>query len=229
VASKFQGFYIVIGVGVEKYSLADTQISIREAVEAVKARIKLGTDRIIRYQDLDFNTIDSAVILNQDEQRIFEKEINSLDLAVFITHTDKLFQQVTAVTNYSPASLFELMDLIKEFCLDQLRKNYISEELLAEFEETMQSLYDCNYKEGMLKYRYQEACRYLFAKVTAEKQNQSQKPIRSAEQYIHDHFNEPITLEEVAEAVGYVDAKYFSKTFSKSVGLKPTEYRRLYS
>jgi two-component system response regulator YesN len=38
--------------------------------------------------------------------------------------------------------------------------------------------------------------------------------------------NLPISL--IAEEVGYTDPKYFSKTFYKLVGLKPTEYRKLY-
>lgn len=32
----------------------------------------------------------------------------------------------------------------------------------------------------------------------------------------------------IAEEVGYMDSKYFSKSFYKLVGLKPTEYRKLY-
>ncbi|MCF0134240.1 MAG: response regulator [Blautia sp.] len=33
---------------------------------------------------------------------------------------------------------------------------------------------------------------------------------------------------EIAEEVGYTDAKYFSKSFQKAVGLKPSAYRRMY-
>ena len=36
------------------------------------------------------------------------------------------------------------------------------------------------------------------------------------------------TINEVAELVGYTDAKYFSKTFNKLVGLKPSVYRKMY-
>lgn len=36
------------------------------------------------------------------------------------------------------------------------------------------------------------------------------------------------TVYEIAESVGYRDVKYFSQQFTKNVGMKPTEYRKLY-
>lgn len=36
------------------------------------------------------------------------------------------------------------------------------------------------------------------------------------------------SINEIAEMVGYGDPKYFSKLFNKVVGLKPSEYRKLY-
>lgn len=36
------------------------------------------------------------------------------------------------------------------------------------------------------------------------------------------------TIYEIAEKVGYRDAKFFSQQFTKTVGIKPTEYRKLY-
>lgn len=38
-----------------------------------------------------------------------------------------------------------------------------------------------------------------------------------------------LSVSKIAEGIGYSDAKYFSKLFVKVVGMKPTEYRRLYS
>ena len=36
-------------------------------------------------------------------------------------------------------------------------------------------------------------------------------------------------MSQISLSVGYKDAKYFSKLFTKTVGLKPNEYRKLYS
>jgi two-component system response regulator YesN len=36
------------------------------------------------------------------------------------------------------------------------------------------------------------------------------------------------TIYDIAYKVGYKDAKFFSQQFAKTVGIKPTEYRKLY-
>lgn len=38
-----------------------------------------------------------------------------------------------------------------------------------------------------------------------------------------------LTIKEIASLVGYLDEKYYSKLFKKTTGIKPTEYRRIYS
>ena len=37
-----------------------------------------------------------------------------------------------------------------------------------------------------------------------------------------------LPIADVASQVGYTDSRYFSKTFTKVVGLKPSTYRKLY-
>ena len=37
-----------------------------------------------------------------------------------------------------------------------------------------------------------------------------------------------MSINEIAEAVGYQDAKYFSRIFRKQVCIKPSEYRQLH-
>lgn len=115
-------------------------------------------------------------------------------------------------------------------------------------------------------------------KIKEDKKQKDTKPIRMAKQYIQEHYNCPITLEEVSgfagfspsyfstlfkkesgtnfqeylsevrmnkakdllketnltvagicEQVGYSDLKHFTKNFKRVAGIKPNEYRKLYS
>lgn len=47
--------------------------------------------------------------------------------------------------------------------------------------------------------------------------NEAIRPIRIAKQYIHKHFSEPITLEDVCDATGF-SVSYFSAMFKKETG-----------
>lgn len=38
-----------------------------------------------------------------------------------------------------------------------------------------------------------------------------------------------LSIKEIAAKVGYLDEKYYSKLFKKATGIKPSEYRRIYS
>jgi Response regulator containing CheY-like receiver domain and AraC-type DNA-binding domain len=50
--------------------------------------------------------------------------------------------------------------------------------------------------------------------------------INAAKEMLRDS---PMTVYKIADAVGYRDSKFFSQQFTKIVGIKPTEYRRIYS
>lgn len=49
------------------------------------------------------------------------------------------------------------------------------------------------------------------------------KPVRQAKQYIHDHYGENVTLEDVAALAGF-NAAYFSTLFKKESGVNFLEY-----
>lgn len=49
--------------------------------------------------------------------------------------------------------------------------------------------------------------------------------INAAKRYLR---NTNMTINEIAESVGYADARYFSKVFIKDTGIKPKDYRKFY-
>ncbi|MDF2511149.1 MAG: response regulator [Herbinix sp.] len=274
---KFNGFYVTIGIGVEKNSITGTKDTIREAVAAIKCRIKKGTNRIIDYRELNYRQIKVEDIFTEGIKRQFENELEAMDIQAFISDFDKIANDVHMMVNYSPVLIFELMEKLKEITIDIWKRNKIQENIINDFEQQMQFILDCNIREELLLRNFIETYQRYFERVIDDKRNTSQLPIRKAKQFINENYMRQITLEEVAEAielspayfstvfkkeiginfsdyliscriesakdklkngnlpvnliaeeVGYVDAKYFSKTFYKLVGLKPTEYRKLY-
>ena len=56
-----------------------------------------------------------------------------------------------------------------------------------------------------------------------QKRQEDTRPIRTAKQYIQEHADEPLTLEEVSRVVGF-NASYFSSLFKKETGQNFVEY-----
>ena len=65
--------------------------------------------------------------------------------------------------------------------------------------------------------------RKLMNEALESRQAEQFRPIRLAKQYIHEHFSDPITLEEVAEAAGF-SGSYFSTYFKKETGMGFNQY-----
>ena len=57
------------------------------------------------------------------------------------------------------------------------------------------------------------------------KQYQTDLRIRYSKQMLLD---KQYTMEDIAEAVGYNDVKYFSRVFKQVSGISPGEYRKKY-
>ena len=60
-------------------------------------------------------------------------------------------------------------------------------------------------------------------KIFAERESNSIRPVRLAQQYIQNHYQEPISLEEVSEKVG-LSAAYFSVLFKREAGTGFAKY-----
>lgn len=63
----------------------------------------------------------------------------------------------------------------------------------------------------------------LLTQTLQQRQNEKLRPIRLAKQYIQEHYADPITLEEVAEASGF-SGSYFSTIFKKETGKGFNQY-----
>ncbi len=87
------------------------------------------------------------------------------------------------------------------------------ERVLAEFDHRCGQCSTVRELFGALE-RLQQS---LLAAALEKQRNQAGQPIRLAKQYIQKHFSQPITLEEVSEAIGF-SPSYFSTLFKRETG-----------
>jgi len=273
--SNLECYKVTIGLSSERSDIGEIRFAIAEACQAVQNRIKLGVDKIISSNHL--NSIEAkpisdyltpyhktllASIENYSDVN-FEQAINdiysvfmtngNLDYSVCYEIADSIVDFFTEHQSYNKSGFSKQVALIKTQCMHATSvsalKNILKSKLGSWLKKGLQSV-----------------------------ELLSKRPIRTAIEYINKHFNEKITLEDianivdlnpvyistlfkketgsnfstyllniriskaksllkegndtiaaVAEKVGYKDARFFSQTFTKEVGVKPVVFRRLHS
>ena len=267
--------YCYITMGISSASDDLFQASFQEAHIAVMSRITLGKDRMIDYNGLSRFRLKLNKSHHLDQ---FGTYIDTLNIAGIEKALTQLLQEISD-ESASPVSIFDLfislVCLLDEHLTDLYKKNeavftfprkqYISQiHNAASKEELVQSMKQIMIREitSYEKFQYNKDSRY----------------ISLAKQYIYDHIDQNITLNDVADMlfinpsyfstlfrretgetfsnymtsmrmkrskellknlkysisdvsrmVGYQDSKYFSKVFQKTVGIKPSQYRKLYT
>ncbi|MFV0351933.1 MAG: response regulator [Oscillospiraceae bacterium] len=80
----------------------------------------------------------------------------------------------------------------------------------------------CSTLDGVLECLTQTIL-ITFSAALQTKSEEEGKPVRSVKQHISSHYNQPITLEQMAELAGF-NASYFSTLFKKETGQTFSEY-----
>ena len=271
----FEQYEVTIGVGKEKTEFSEIRFSIREANHAAGNRIKMGTGRLIYADSIGRMKEEEAVSRAKEYQdtllssmEIYSREnleqcINQI-YSDYMLREDLDFSYCYEVADWIVSFFFEHMDMQKEE----------SRQLWRRLQSSCQNCYSITSLKNLLKTNlggYLEASRIAT-------EAESTRPIRQARQYIEEHYNEKIILEDIAEIVGlnpvyfsvlfkkeaginfsnylvnirmekakgmlrssnetiaaiaeqvgYKDSRYFSQTFTKTVGVKPALYRKLHS
>ena len=77
---KFNTFSITIGVGNPTASLNGVNTSIKQAIEAVKCRLKYGVNRIIYYKKIRFKCVAMDQIITDKDRRALGMQLKHLIL-----------------------------------------------------------------------------------------------------------------------------------------------------
>lgn len=275
--SIFGQMEITIGVGNVEESIDHLKDSFASAMLAVEERLIKGTGILIEgVETINARQFSSRILSEINKE--MEEALDVLNKERVISLLQCLKDEISAEPNICGCDAFKLCLDVCHMYLDLLRFNQLDigdrEEFADRFEFYAKR---CVSIDEIMQYLETLISKSL-DKICEDRKQKDARPIRMAKQYIMEHYNNPITLEEVSslvgfsasyfstlfkkesginfqeylskvrmnqakellkqtnmniaeicEQVGYSDLKHFVKSFKKATGIKPNEYRKLYS
>ncbi len=185
--------------------------SLRNAKEAIKERLLEGTGRLLEGVPKGSGRLKQRE-LDRYAKRI-EHAIEVLDAEEAADACQELEQDVIQIPEICGRELYEVVAVAGNLFAARIGIDSV-EEIQQEF--VAHYCKQCSKKEQLFG-ELERLQTHLIGQVQESRANESARPIRLAKQYVLQHFSEPITLEEVCEAVGF-SISYFSALFKKETG-----------
>ena len=193
-------------------TVAETQLlpqSLKTARCAVMERLQEGTGRLLELSQI--SVIDADPILQR--YRISAGyALDSLDAAEAAACVEQMICDARNIPGMTGKAYYDLAAAAGRVFI--LRCNFPQqEELIAQYDESCGQSSSIDDLFGQLKKLQQEQ----ISRLQAERESEATRPIRLAKKYVQEHYQEPITLEDVCASVGF-SVSYFSVLFKKETG-----------
>ena len=219
----FPRFTITIGIGGEKAGISGISGSIEEARRAVLSRLFIGTGEIIREEELPEEAGDSgSELFSHKAKGMMLDKIEIFDargVRDMVRSVGLKLEGMDTANGVLVKKMTESILRVYLFGTEILRGDSSEQEILDRW-----SLRFCMCQS--VEEVFEQLGTFLQddLKMLAEQKNQTQlRPIRDAQKYLQNHFNETVRLEDVAEMLGFNSA-YFSTLFKKETGNTFSEY-----
>lgn len=200
-----------MAIGGEVRDPQELKQSLKNAKEAIKERLLEGTGRLLEDVPKGSGRLKQRE-LDRYAKRI-EHAIEALDAEEAADACQGLEQDVMQIPGVCGRELLEVATIAGNLFAARVGIDDV-EEIQKEY--AARYCKQCSNKEQLFQ-ELEKLQNELISQVQETKANESARPIRVAKQYVLQHFAEPITLEEVCEAVGF-SVSYFSALFKKETG-----------
>lgn len=213
-------YSLTLGKGLVKREFSGLTDSFHSALDAIRARIVLGTDRIIDAAgQQDISTLDTADLFTPQYRNQIIRYIEHADQADPVEIIQAAFQKYHETA--SPALIFLLAQHTLEIIYTTMRS--VSEQFEIDHPKSAadQQLDSINSIEQLTRFLSEllEAAHAMFSNLN----NTSSSMIDLLLNYIDEHYNEEISLKELSELV-FLNPKYVSELFKKETGINFSDY-----
>ncbi|HWP52379.1 MAG TPA: response regulator [Clostridia bacterium] len=199
-----------LAIGKAAKSSLELPQSMRSARLAICERLVEGTGRLLESAPAP-SALRVRQVLDQYSHGM-EQAVDALSADIADKVVDELRHAAAQVPDVRGYELLELVQAAGRIFAVRLHLNDEADSV-KRFEEhcelsgSVERLFDClrRFQRGQLELLWKQ------------QENESTRPIRVAKQYIQQHYNEPISLEDVCAATGF-SVSYFSTLFKKETG-----------
>lgn len=198
------------------------KLTAQKALKQLKSNILSATDFCGDEMFSIYKTLISTLYQEMERQEVDLRE-KGMDYEMEIREFD-LFWNITDVFSSLEASFLKGMSLLKEIEENSMSAPIVlAKRYIRSYFNMPLTLKEISDYVGMNE-NYFSDCFSKATKMTF-KQYQTDLRIRYAKQMLLD---KQYSMEDVADAVGYNDVKYFSRVFKLVAGMAPGEYRKKY-
>lgn len=185
-------------------------LSLKEAQDAMMERLMEGTGRLLEHVPKG-----SGI----EKQGLLEKYVKAMDHVIEVLSVDEAKEAVDQLQSAAMGTEAVCGRELMELALSAGRA-FITRLALHDVEAVQQDfVVVCNQcRSGAELFEELGRLQEMLLKEAVEtRENEASRPIRIAKQYVMQHFQEPITMEEVCEMAGFCTS-YFSVLFKKETG-----------
>ncbi|MDO5136552.1 MAG: response regulator [Eubacteriales bacterium] len=205
-----------IGMGNAVEECGQLKVSLTGAQNAIKERLVEGCEKLLEapVSEIQRDYADQISSFNYQ----CGKAIELLDTSMLHTCVGQFREAIEGEDTITGVELFNAVSSVGVHAMSSILKKDAGEEIALFLKECE----DC-YQPEQLFLLLEEKIEGLIENMKREHQDEERKPVRLAKQFIMNHYTEPITLEMVADQVGF-SSSYFSNIFKKEAGIGFGDY-----
>lgn len=220
------GFTVTIAVSSNGVSAMELPEKLKECLGSLEYKSYIGNNSIIQYSDLNsFFRYEDYSTLDKYQKQLLESIKSGNECIVRVT-TQNIFRYITTnninisyLKNFYYSTLSSINNIrISVLAIDADKKHEEGRDIAS----LLQLIEKCD-SAVELNSLLEDVSIRIAAKVNNFNNRSHKLILRKAIDYIHEHYNEQVTLNEVAENI-YVSTFYISRMFKKELGKSFIDY-----
>ena len=216
----FRGMHITIGLGNVGNEVFDLKSSFAQAETAIWSRMEKGQDRIILYGDLE----KGSAFTNTEIQAAMGglmRAMESFDDSALYSISHSLFSRICNqfYAEESRRLCFDILHLFIDSC-GRIINEYSNTTFMRS--QVMHNMNYCTKTSDMEQAVMQPIIQFILS-YKDRLHEQKAHPVHKAIDYIEAHYNEPLSLQDIADRV-QLSPTYFSNLFKEETGQNFTNY-----